>query len=277
MGALTWTDLRAERGHPIAWLGRHRTAAPTVIPDHRLPGWQVAAVESGRLVCQIDGADTEIAGGQAVIMAPGTRLDGPRAETRGLVWWIGLAPERPGSLPPDLVADFRDRLEGLRGRRLVASPDLFAAAADFHRLLAKPPSSPVDRALAVWRRAVPLAAACLDLRTEAPRDEGVAAALEAMAGDPARDWAVPELAARCGLGPSRFHDRFRAAIGTTPHDHLARLRIEAAREMAADPAMTLEALARAVGFSTPQSLARAIRRRTGTAAMAWLRPGPARR
>jgi transcriptional regulator GlxA family with amidase domain len=96
-----------------------------------------------------------------------------------------------------------------------------------------------------------------------------------MAEEPARDWSVPELAARCGLGPSRFHDRFRAAVGTTPHDHLARLRIERARALAEDPALTLDVLARAVGFSTPQSLARAIRRRTGAPAMAWLRGGSA--
>lgn len=64
------------------------------------------------------------------------------------------------------------------------------------------------------------------------------------------------------VGLSRFHfcTAFREATGSTPHEWLVRLRIERARQLLADPALSITEIAFAVGYETPSSFAAAFRK-----------------
>jgi len=82
---------------------------------------------------------------------------------------------------------------------------------------------------------------------------------------------LDDLAAVAGLSRFHFCTAFRQATGHTPHDWLVRLRIERARQLLADPALTITEIALAVGYETPSSFAAGFRRITGLTPTAFRR------
>ncbi len=80
----------------------------------------------------------------------------------------------------------------------------------------------------------------------------------------AADLSLAELAAVVHLSPYHFARCFKAATGLTPHRYVVRCRLERARALlAAQPALTVEQIARRTGFAGGSHLARHIRRLTG--------------
>jgi AraC family transcriptional regulator len=63
------------------------------------------------------------------------------------------------------------------------------------------------------------------------------------------------------IGLSRFHlcTAFRRATGFTPHQWLVRIRMDRARQLLADPRLTVTEVALAVGYQTPSSFTQAFR------------------
>lgn len=66
-------------------------------------------------------------------------------------------------------------------------------------------------------------------------------------------------------GLSRFHfcTAFRLATGSTPHNWLVNLRIERARQLLAQPTLSVTDVALAVGYETPSSFSASFRKLTG--------------
>lgn len=81
------------------------------------------------------------------------------------------------------------------------------------------------------------------------------------------------MARMAGMSPTHLCTAFRRAFGVPPVELLLRVRIAHARELLADPACTLAAAARAVGYRDPRTFARLLRRRLGRPAGS-LRPRP---
>jgi AraC family transcriptional regulator len=79
---------------------------------------------------------------------------------------------------------------------------------------------------------------------------------------------LEELAAEAAISPFHFHRIWRALTGETVSQSLARLRIEASKEILREDA-TVTRAAMTLGFGTPQSFARAFRRETGQTPTAW--------
>ena len=80
----------------------------------------------------------------------------------------------------------------------------------------------------------------------------------------AEDLSVPALAERAGMSERTFARAFRDETGTTPAAHVEALRLEAARRLLETSDMTVAAVAREVGFRSPERLHRAVRRHLGT-------------
>jgi AraC family transcriptional regulator len=72
-----------------------------------------------------------------------------------------------------------------------------------------------------------------------------------------------ELASAAGCSPFHFHRIWRALLGETVSQTIARLRIAAAQQRLRNPGATITRVAMDGGFSTPQSFARAFRRVAG--------------
>jgi transcriptional regulator GlxA family with amidase domain len=82
-----------------------------------------------------------------------------------------------------------------------------------------------------------------------------------IAGHLDEDLSVAALTDRAGLSERSFARAFRAEVGQTPTAYVEALRVERAR--LEDGAPSLESVARAAGFFSPEILRRAFHRRLG--------------
>ena len=83
------------------------------------------------------------------------------------------------------------------------------------------------------------------------------------------DLSVAALAERAQLSERSFARAFRAEVGQTPAAYVEALRVERARTLLEDGAESLEAVARAAGFSSAEVLRRAFHRRVGVSPAAY--------
>ncbi len=74
---------------------------------------------------------------------------------------------------------------------------------------------------------------------------------------------VTALADRVALSPRQFTRRFKAVFEVTPGDYVERLRLDEARVLLTDGRATIETIAAAVGFQSPDTFRRAFERRFG--------------
>jgi len=78
------------------------------------------------------------------------------------------------------------------------------------------------------------------------------------------DLSVPALARRASLSERQFRRVFTAEVGRTPADHVEAVRLEAACRLLETTDRSVNQVARACGFGTPETLNRTFRRRLGT-------------
>lgn len=102
-------------------------------------------------------------------------------------------------------------------------------------------------------------------------DPGLAAALAAMHGEPARSWTVGELARVAAMSRSAFAARFAEATGSTPAAHLTRWRLLLARRALAQSDAGLTEIAEQVGYGSQASFIRAFTREHGLSPTRWRR------
>jgi AraC family transcriptional regulator len=78
------------------------------------------------------------------------------------------------------------------------------------------------------------------------------------------------LAASVGISSRHFERAFRQAVGVPPHAYVTEQRLAAARHLLlAQPSLTIEDIARRVGFSSSSHLATAFRHQTGVSPRAF--------
>lgn len=99
-------------------------------------------------------------------------------------------------------------------------------------------------------------------------DPQLGRALEAMHGQPEREWSLDELARLAGMSRARFAARFREAVQATPGEHLAACRIVKAQQLLRQGGR-LKSVAEAVGYASASAFARAFTRVVGTAPSEW--------
>lgn len=90
-----------------------------------------------------------------------------------------------------------------------------------------------------------------------------------IAGHLDADLSVAALATRVNLTERSFSRAFRREVGQSPAAYVEALRIERARMLLEDGAESLEAVARATGFASPEVLRRAFHRRVGVSPAAY--------
>ncbi len=73
-----------------------------------------------------------------------------------------------------------------------------------------------------------------------------------------------ELARQLNISEVYFRRIFKEKIGTTPHKYLLNLRIERAKLLLSDPALSVSLVAEAVGFSGPYHFSKAFKEAVGT-------------
>jgi len=103
----------------------------------------------------------------------------------------------------------------------------------------------------------------------ASRDEGVAAAMAAIHGDPAHPWTLESLAAVANSSRSTLTARFRQLMGTSIIRYLTHWRLTVAESLLEGTDLDLRRLAVATGYGSEAAFSRAFKRHTGQSPRAY--------
>lgn len=107
--------------------------------------------------------------------------------------------------------------------------------------------------------------------TAALADPGLASALRAIHAAPQRRWTVESLSREAAMGRTTFAERFRDAVGTTPHDYLTLWRLQRARRLLSESELPMARIATEVGYDSAASFSRAFKREVGRSPGAYRR------
>ncbi|MGH9902353.1 MAG: helix-turn-helix domain-containing protein, partial [Pyrinomonadaceae bacterium] len=84
-----------------------------------------------------------------------------------------------------------------------------------------------------------------------------------------RDLSLDDLAREAGMSTFHFAREFKRATGTTPHQHLIKLRVERAKALLVESEMPLAEVGLRSGFSHQSHFTRLFRRLTGTTPLSY--------
>ena len=102
------------------------------------------------------------------------------------------------------------------------------------------------------------------------RDPQIARALKAIHSRYASGLDVDALAREAGMSRTRFVERFRGVVGTSPHQYLTRHRIGVAQQLLARR-VPVKAVAERVGYATAAAFVRRFKDVVGASPAAWAR------
>lgn len=105
--------------------------------------------------------------------------------------------------------------------------------------------------------------------SHAARDPQVRRALTLMHERSAHPWTLDELALHAGLSRTALAERFRAAMGDTPLNHLRVLRMQRAMRLLVETDRNLETVANEVGYQDAFSFSKVFKRTVGVSPKAF--------
>ena len=94
-------------------------------------------------------------------------------------------------------------------------------------------------------------------------DPQMNAAIGAMHGDPGHRWTLQKLAEHCGMSRSIFAMKFKARVGISPMEYLARWRMLLAGDRLTQSADSVSSIAQALGYESESAFSKAFRRAMG--------------
>lgn len=100
-------------------------------------------------------------------------------------------------------------------------------------------------------------------------DPVVAPALAAIHGDPARKWALADLAREATVSSTVLDERFRTVLGLAPIRYLTGWRMHVAEDLLHSTTLPVTAIARRVGYESEEAFSRAFKRDHGAAPSVW--------
>jgi len=108
--------------------------------------------------------------------------------------------------------------------------------------------------------------------------EAVASVMRRVRENPGQMASVDELADHAGYGVDHFGRIFRQIAGVTPKEFAIRVRLDRARHLLRDSAMSVEAISRSLGYADVFFFSRQFKQRAGLSPTQWRKRGqePAR-
>lgn len=94
-------------------------------------------------------------------------------------------------------------------------------------------------------------------------DSHIGKSLAALHAAPAREWTLPELAKEAGLSRTLFAERFHRRLGMPPMQYLAFWRVQRSRLLLREEKLSIEAVARRVGYDSVSAFSRVFAKWVG--------------
>jgi AraC family transcriptional regulator len=94
-------------------------------------------------------------------------------------------------------------------------------------------------------------------------------AIDFMQANLERSIDLPAIAGATGLSPSHFARQFRVTVGKAPHQYLMQLRIERAKRLMRETAISVAEVAFACGFANQEHMTRLFKQHCGTTPAAY--------
>ncbi|MBG6056902.1 transcriptional regulator GlxA family with amidase domain [Cryobacterium sp. MP_M5] len=217
-------------------------------------------VDSIRRLALLSRRVTSVCSGAFLLAAAGL-LDGRRATTH----WaecdtLGRAYPRV-AVEPDAIYVQDGNVWTSAG--VTAGIDLaLALVADDHGRAA---AATVARRLVVYlRRSGGQAQFSALLAAQSANDEPIRDVLAWVPDNLTADLSITAMATRAHLSERQFSRVFKSEVGITPAGHVEAVRLEAACSLLETTRLSVEEVARACGFGTPETMNRAFRRRLNT-------------
>lgn len=220
----------------------------------------ICTAGSGRVI--VEGRPHPVGAGDAVLIAAGrphvylADQDDPWS-----IWWMHVTGSDVAELlPPD------------SGSPVLPLHDVYAATGLITQVVEKldvddTTASLYEASGAAWQLLAHLAAD--RLRGGSGSGDRVRAATAFLRENLARPVSVPELAAMANLSPSHFASLFAQTTGLGVIEYLTRLRSAKARELLLTTRMSIQDIARAVGYADPYYFSRQFRRINGVSPRAF--------
>ena len=234
-----------------------------------LPEYQIILLDDGGGEFQSDGTELrELRAGEAVMLFPGVwHRYRPSHETGWSSYWIGLggefmenavergflSRERPVAVPQDLDGlkkAFQRFHASITGDTIENPLMLSAIASEILALICAPVGPDA---------AEPSTAPFQDV----VHDRIVAEALRIIWSRDDSSLNVADVAALLPVSRRSLERRFQQALGRTVLGEITRCRVERVKGLLSETDMPLKQLAKLVGFSSPETLAKAFQRQVG--------------
>lgn len=271
----------------VAWFGCNvwTSRRPQRMDDQIHAGvCEIHYLLRGLFTWRIRGRPVTVRPGDIFVTAPDERHDGiARVVHRCEAAWIALRLPRTRAMrrgPASALPGLLRRLAALR-RPCFAGDARFAAAfALFYDELSARRGDARATCLAAMQVMIAALLRCHDEAADRtagadPLVDAAEAALRERIADPP---GIAALAASLRVSRATLHGRFVAALGVSPIERLTQLRVALAQDLLRRGERSA-AIARRVGFASPQHFAAVFRRVTGTTPSGWRRalraePGP---
>lgn len=102
-------------------------------------------------------------------------------------------------------------------------------------------------------------------------DKQMRAAMSAIHEDPARAWGLQELATCAGMSRSKFAQRFKEKVGSSPREYLTRCRILRAADRLLNSPESVAEISLAVGYESESAFGAAFKKSMGLSPRRYLR------
>lgn len=257
------------------------------LPTHRNAGLEIVFLERGHLRWQVEDREELVAPGSIFFTLPWQKHGSLEEFEPGHRWYFIVlrldhpksSPPRTFLFPPQLGFSLAENRQ--IARELCAAPRHVCAASPIlavilPELLRQQNPGRICSEQRINKLTsivvLELATAVRAARSTPPGnrpEHRIAAFQRELAQRSAQHWTLESMAARCGLGRSRFADLLKRQTGDSPVGLLRRLRVANARRLLTTTHLSITEIAQMCGFSTSQYFAEVFRTFTGQSAQGY--------